>query len=101
MEGQTSMPCGKLSACALGSAFGILSALFVLAIGLLAHFVHYGAAWVNVVSSVYVGFDATPLGVLIGGVWAFAQGYVFGFVLAYVYNAIVRRCNCKSCHPQA
>lgn len=101
MDNVTNAPCARISSCAMGVAFGTVSALFVLVIGVLAHFMQYGAAWVGMVSSVYLGFAATPLGILIGVAWAFGQGYVFGFVLVYVYNAVVKRCNCKSCHPAA
>ncbi len=100
METNTPVPCGRISPCALGGAFGILSAVAVLAIALLAHFVHYGVPWVKLVASLYLGFDTNPLGILIGVLWAFADGYIFGFVLAWLYNAIVKRCNCKNCHPQ-
>lgn len=46
----------------------------------------WGGRLVDVLSSVYVGYASTFLGGLIGGVWAFADGFVAGLVLAFFYN---------------
>lgn len=100
MEGSTSS-CARICACALGVALGVLSAVVVVVIGLLAHFVHYGNAWVNMAASVYVGFAATPQGIVIGALWAFGEGFVFGYLLGVLYNAICKRCPCKICRPAA
>ncbi len=101
MEGQTTNCCARLSACALGLAMGVLSAVFVLVIALLAHFMQYGQEWVSLASSLYIGFSVSPVGILIGVLWAFVEGYVLGFLLACLYNFVVKRCSCKCCRPPA
>src|SRR5437016_9910116 len=90
----------KLSACALATATAVVSGLFVLLLGLLASFTHHGGPWVNMLSSVYVGYSATPKGVFFGVIWALVDGYITGFILAWVYNAVVKYCNCKRCKPK-
>jgi hypothetical protein len=98
MEGQTQ--CGsRLCVGALGTSLGVLAALMVLIIGLLAHFVHYGQAWVTLASSLYLGFAATPKGIAIGVVWGFVDGFVCGAIIAYVYNCVAKCCKCKCCKP--
>jgi len=47
----------------------------------------WGGRLVDVLSSVYVGYAPTFLGGLIGGAWAFVDGFVAGLVLAFFYNA--------------
>ncbi|MBS0290652.1 MAG: bacteriophage holin [Proteobacteria bacterium] len=97
MEGATPCKCGRLSACALGTSLGVLSGVFILILGLMAHFFQYGSAWVNMASSVYLGFAATPQGIIIGIIWAFVEGFVFGYLLAWIYNFVAKKCPCKHC----
>jgi len=97
MESSTQVTCGRLSACALAGSLGIFSALSIFILGVLASTFKYGVAWVNLLSSVYVGFAATPKGIAVGVVWAFFDGFICGVVIAWLYNAIVKRCPCKNC----
>jgi hypothetical protein len=90
----------KLSACALGFALGLTWALGMLILGVLAWSFHVGEKWVELISTVYVGFAATPVGVLIGTLWAFVEGYISGFVLAVIYNFSARHCPCPNCNPR-
>lgn len=101
MEGSTQATCGRLSVCALGGALGIFSALWIVVLGVSAFLFKYGVAWVSLMSSVYVGFDATPGGIAIGAVWAFIDGFICGAIIAWLYNWIVRRCPCKNCSAAA
>ncbi len=38
---------------------------------------------------VYLGYNISPLGSLIGFVWAFVDGIIIGAILAWVYNGLV------------
>lgn len=98
--GDTTSHVSKLSACALGFALGVTWALGMLIFGVLAWSLHIGEKWVDLFSSVYIGFAATPVGVVIGTLWAFVEGYISGFILAIVYNYCVRHCTCPSCAPK-
>ena len=41
-------------------------------------------------SRVYLGYSVSPLGSLIGLLWAFVDGLVVGAFFAWVYNFIIR-----------
>ncbi|HTR04498.1 MAG TPA: bacteriophage holin [Thermoanaerobaculia bacterium] len=51
----------------------------------------WGARVVDLLSSVYLGYAATFLGGLIGGLWAFADAFVAGALFAFFYNALSGR----------
>jgi hypothetical protein len=40
---------------------------------------------------VYRGYMLTPVGSIIGGIWAFVDGLIGGAVFAWLYNAIEER----------
>lgn len=67
---------------ATGTVFGV--AMFLL--GLLAWQISYGAEAVTLLSSFYVGYEATLVGSLLGGVWGFVDGFIGGFAVAWLYN---------------
>ncbi len=88
----------RLSACALGAAFGVITALGTLIIGILAMHFKIGHAWVTLLGSVYIGYAATFKGVIVGTLWGFVDGYICGTVIAWVYNYVVIHCKCRRCH---
>ena len=71
---------------ALGLALGITWGVGVLILGLLDKFFGYGADMVYFLSGYYIGFEATFLGSLIGGVWGFVDAGVGGVIIAWLYN---------------
>jgi len=40
------------------------------------------------VGHVYRGFNVTPLGSLFGLIWGFGDGWITGFLFAWLYNLI-------------
>lgn len=44
---------------------------------------------------VYLGYRMTPLGSVIGLVWAFVDGLIGGAIFAWLYNVFAARCKCK------
>ena len=74
------LACG--STLALGAAFLALVAM-----------VHgaYGKTVISIMSSVYLGYDATIPGLLIGAIWGFVDGYIFGFLIALFYNVALKK----------
>jgi len=79
----------KLQPLALGIAIGVLWALYVGSVGITAMF-GWGAALVMPLASLYIGYDASIIGAIIGAVWAFVDGFVAGVVIAWVYNAVAK-----------
>ncbi len=70
---------------ALGASLGIVCVIFAVFIWIAANF-GWGEELVPIVSSIYIGFDKTALGILIGSVWAFVDGVIGGALLAALYN---------------
>ena len=78
-------PCLSVRGFAL--AGGLLWGFGVLFLGLAALYVDgWGQAIVNLLDSIYVGYEATPIGSLIGGVWGFIDGFIGSAVFAWLYN---------------
>lgn len=80
----------KLRPLALGLSIGILWGIAVLIFGLLAYFVGYGELFVTSMGTIYLGYDATIAGSIIGGVIAFVDGLITGVIVAWLYNLFAR-----------
>ncbi len=74
---------------ALGVAIGVLWAAYVVFVGITAMF-GWGNAIVNTLSSLYLGYSASVIGVVIGGLWAFLDGFIAGVVITWIYNKLVK-----------
>lgn len=97
MEGSTVCTSSRLSACALGFAVGLLSALWMLALGVAAMHFHFGTEFVKLVGTLYVGFAATYKGIAFGVLWGFLEGFVCGALIAVFYNLCAKCCKVSSC----
>lgn len=80
----------KLNKTAFGIACGIVWAAIVFFIGLSGAF-GLGESLVRFIGEFYIGFNDTFFGSLIGMIWAFVEGFVGGFVLAWIYNAFLKK----------
>lgn len=80
------MAAQKCDVFALGLGIGILFAAYVFMLGLTALWFDWGTELVKILSSLYIGYNATFLGSVIGGIWAFVDGFIAGVVIAWVYN---------------
>ena len=84
----------KLNVKALALASGILWAAAVLLTGI-ANLIWagYGAAFLQMMASLYPGYHATSSfgSVLIGTLYALVDGAIAGLVLAWLYNLFVGR----------
>jgi hypothetical protein len=79
----------KCQPIALGVAVGIVWSIGVFFAGIFAMF-HWGNAFVDVIGSFYIGYGASLLGAVIGALWALADGFVAGVVVAWIYNAVAK-----------
>jgi hypothetical protein len=70
---------------ALGRAMGLLWAGAVVVLGLVARR-GWGDEWRDLLADVYLGYDSTARGLVIGAVWAFVDGFVGASLLAWLYN---------------
>lgn len=77
---------------ALGKAMGLLWAGAVVVLGLTSRR-GWGEEWQDLLSDVYLGYDSTNRGLLLGAVWAFADGFAGAYFLAWLYNRFQRSVN--------
>ncbi len=80
----------KLNVKALAVGLGVSWAVCMLFVGWVSIF-GWGTKFVEMMSSVYIGFTPTFLGGIIGAVWGFIDGAIGGAIIAFVYNAIAKK----------
>lgn len=83
--------CARLNPWKFGLGFGLIWGLGVLLTGWAAWLWAYGILFVRVLGSVYLGYEATFVGGIIGGIWGFIDFFIFAALVALVYN-----CSCGS-----
>jgi hypothetical protein len=81
----------KLGIISFGLAIGAVWALSVFALGIMATFFKWGELVALMLSSLYIGYKPTFVGSITGAVWAFAHGFVFGLLTAWLYNRFLAR----------
>lgn len=81
----------RLDVKALGLTVGIFWGLYCIILGLTSMLFDYGTPLLKLLSCLYVGYEPTPLGSVIGGLWAFLDGFIGGAVVAWLYNRLVRQ----------
>ncbi len=79
----------KLQPLALGIAFGLVWAIGVFFAGIFAMF-NWGNAFVATIASFYLGYSASVVGAIIGALWAIVDGFVAGYVIAWIYNKVAK-----------
>lgn len=79
----------KLSVKGLAIGLGASWAICMLFVGWVAMF-GWSVKFVEVMSSVYIGFEPSFLGGIIGAVWGFVDGAIGGIIIAIVYNAVTK-----------
>ncbi len=71
-------------------SLGVTWSIFILLAGWMAMF-GWGPAFVKVMASIYIGYQPTFLGAVIGAIWGFFDGAIGGFVFAFFYNFFLCR----------
>jgi len=80
----------KLRILPTAMGLGVTWALGVILLGWISS-TGWGARFVDMLSSVYVGFRPTFIGGIVGGLWAFTDAFVTGVLFVLVFNAVARR----------
>lgn len=81
---------GKLRIIPLAVSLCVTWSFFLLCIGWAAWLLDWGGELVKVVGSLYIGFEPTLLGGIIGALWGLADGAVAGIIIALIYNLMVK-----------
>ncbi|MDF1646747.1 MAG: bacteriophage holin [Legionellaceae bacterium] len=76
----------RLSPLAFGLSLGVLWGASVLIMGLLAHYFSYGSEFVGAMGVIYVGYEPSIMGGIIGGLFGFIDALVAGALIAWLYN---------------
>lgn len=76
---------GKLSVIGLALGVGIYWGLSMVVAGWTSMY-GWGNAFVDTMSSIYMGYEASFIGGVIGGMWGFVDGFIAGAVVAAFYN---------------
>lgn len=87
-----------LSPLRFGFAFGLIWGLGLLLLGWSGWLFAYGLPWIRLMGTVYLGFHPTFIGGIIGAIWGFVDFFIFGLLVALVYNACC--CAGKGCGKQ-
>jgi len=80
----------KLGAKALGLSCGIIWAVSVSFMGLMAPSCPWAMHFVYIVKPFYIGYDGGIVGSLIGAFWGFVDGGIGGFLIAWLYNKLAK-----------
>ena len=80
----------KISHISLALAIGIVWGGFALVAGWFS-ILGWGIPFVKTRGGMYVGHSSSFWGGVIGGIWAFIDGFIGGFVIAVLYNFFIKR----------
>ena len=79
-----------LSPVRLGTAGGILWGLCLFLCTVLSIYTGYGQHWLAMMADVYPGFTITWMGSIAGLIYGFIDGFLFFFLLGWLYNKLGR-----------
>lgn len=70
----------------IGFLSGIMWALVVLVWSLAEITSKKPSQWLLLMIFIYQGFDLTPKGIITGGLWAFADGFISGYAISSIFQ---------------
>jgi hypothetical protein len=81
----------KLNPKNFGLAVGIVWGGGLLVWTLIASNNGWGAELLELLGTAYRGLEVTPQGAVTGGIWGFVDGFIGGYLIAWVYNKLQTR----------
>ena len=82
----------RLSPWRVGLALGIMWGLSLLILAFISYnTIYYGHPFIQAVDSIYIGYAPTIDGAFIGFGWGFVASFIFGWLLARIYNLFLPR----------
>lgn len=76
----------KLNSWKFGLTGGILWAILLFCMTWIAMYSGYGMFWLSQWMDVYPGYNLSPAGAFISLGYGFADGFIFLFLIAWLYN---------------
>lgn len=71
---------------AFGLAAGVFAAVVLFLVTLISVSTGYGAAFLDVMVSIYPGYSITYVGAIVGLIYGFIDGFVGCYIFAWLYN---------------
>lgn len=87
----------KLNPVALGLSLGVLWGVSLFLLGLIAYFYTYGHPFVSAVGTLYLGYEPTLIGSVLGGIIGFFDAFITGLLIAWLYNQFNHCCSTTCC----
>ena len=85
----------RLSPLAFGLSLGVVWGVSVFIMGLVAQYLSYGTEFVSAMGVVYIGYEPSIVGSVIGGLFGFIDALVGGALIAWLYNVFSGCCSKK------
>ena len=85
--------CSGLDPKKFGLSLGLVCGIYMVLLGLISGLFGWGAAIVRLIGSMYIGYDSSLKGLLIGFVWSFIDCFIAGYIFALIYNKIGGCCS--------
>ena len=79
----------NLDSKAFGLALGIVWGGITFLLGLLDMLYFWGNSWGKMMTMVYLGYNPSIIGCVIGAAWGFVYAWIFGLMVALMYNRLV------------
>jgi hypothetical protein len=84
----------KLNVKAFALAGGTLWAAAAFLLALTALWFDWGTEFVDLIGTIYIGYEATVVGALVGAIWGFVDVGIACVVFAWLYNLTIEKCGC-------
>jgi hypothetical protein len=79
----------KISILGLAMSLGITWGLLLMILGW-ASMAGWGVKLISVLSSVYLGYESSLIGGIVGFFWGLLDGFAVGAIIAFLYNRFVK-----------
>lgn len=73
-----------------GLALAIVGAMMIAIYSAFALYTGYGIEVESIVESLLPGYTLTLSGAIVGVIWMFSLGFIFGSVTAWIYNKLIK-----------
>lgn len=85
------MTYSRLNGKALGLALGIIWGASIMLMAWVSLWFHYGHTLVESIGMLYIGYNSSIVGGLIGLAWGFIDFFIFGWLIATLYNIFAKQ----------
>ena len=81
---------GNLNAVRVGLALGKVTSIYMILLALFSKIFGWGSVVLRLIGSMYVGYDTSLKGIIVGAVWGFIDAFIAGWLFALIYNHLGR-----------